>query len=114
MKTGQGKIEEIAAGIGDVIELQKECDSKEEAYNKCYLDYRYWKDKAKEYKHRAERAERALDLCTKDIYTDTSGCCGYSKYDTSKEDAARAEKLKKQWINKAEKELQEERKDEKD
>lgn len=48
----------IAAGIGDVSELHKECDSKEEAYNKCYSDYRYLKDKAKEYKHRAEVAER--------------------------------------------------------
>lgn len=50
----------IAADIGDVSELQKECESKEEAYNKCYSDYRYWKDKAKEYKHRAEVAERAV------------------------------------------------------
>lgn len=65
-----------------------------------------------EYKHRAEVSEKALDLCTKDIFKDTSGCCGYSIYDTSKEEAVRAEKLKTQWINKAEKELQEERKDE--
>lgn len=50
----------IAAGIGDVSELQKECESKEEAYNKCYSDYKYWKDKAKDYKHKAERADRAL------------------------------------------------------
>lgn len=50
----------IAAEIGDLNELQKECDSKEEAYNKCYNDYRYWKDKAKEYKHRAEVAERDM------------------------------------------------------
>ena len=39
-------------GMADTLEmenerLQKECDSKEEAYNKCYEDYRYWKDKAK-------------------------------------------------------------------
>ena len=47
----------VAAGIGDVSELQKECDSKEEAYNKCYFDFKHWKDKAKEYKHRAEIAE---------------------------------------------------------
>lgn len=47
----------IAAGIGDVSELQKECDSKEEAYNKCYFDFKHWKDKAKEYKHRAKIAE---------------------------------------------------------
>lgn len=47
----------ILAGIGDVSELQKECESKEEAYNKCYSDYKYWKDKAKEYKCRAERVE---------------------------------------------------------
>ena len=53
----------IAAEIGDVSELKKECNSKEEACNKCYSDYRYWKEKAKEYKHRAEVAERALDLC---------------------------------------------------
>ena len=50
----------IEAGIGDVSELQKECDSKEEAYNKCYFDYKHWKYKAKEYKHRAEKAESAL------------------------------------------------------
>lgn len=41
-------------------DIQKECKSKEEAYNKCYIEYKYWKDKAKEYKHRAEVAERAL------------------------------------------------------
>lgn len=46
----------IAAGIGDVSKLQKECDSKEDAYNKCYFDYKHWKDKAKEYKHLAENA----------------------------------------------------------
>lgn len=51
----------IVAGIGDVNELQKECDSKEEAYNKCYFDFKHWKDKAKEYKHRAEVAEKALN-----------------------------------------------------
>lgn len=39
--------------------LTKECDSKEEAY-KCYFDYKNWKDKANEYKHRAEVAERAF------------------------------------------------------
>lgn len=50
----------IAAGIGDVSELQKECESKEEAYNKCYFDFKHWKDKAKEYKHCAARAEMAL------------------------------------------------------
>lgn len=44
----------------EVEQIIKERDSKEEAYNKCYFDYRYWKDKAKEYKHRAEVAERAL------------------------------------------------------
>lgn len=42
----------------EVEQIVKERDSKEEAYNKCYFDYRYWKDKAKEYKHRAEIAER--------------------------------------------------------
>lgn len=47
----------IVADISDVSGLQKECESKEEAYNRCYSDYRYWKDKAKEYKHRAEVAE---------------------------------------------------------
>ncbi len=47
----------ISADIGDVSELQKECDSKEEAYNKCYSDYKYWKDRAKEYEYRAEMAE---------------------------------------------------------
>lgn len=44
----------------EIARLTKECDSKEEAYNKCYFDYKYWKDKANEYKHRAEVAERAL------------------------------------------------------
>lgn len=52
----------ILSVIGDAIELQKECDSKEEAYNKCYFDYKHWKDKAEEYKHRAEVAERELSV----------------------------------------------------
>ena len=51
----------IAAGIGDVSELQKECDSKEEAYNKCYFDFKHWKNKAKEFEHRAEVVEKALN-----------------------------------------------------
>ena len=50
----------IAAGIGDVSKLQRECNSKEEAYNKCYFDYKHWKHEAKEYKHRAEVLRLAL------------------------------------------------------
>lgn len=45
----------------EVEQIVKERDSKEEAYNKCYFDYKYWKDKAKEYKNRAERAEKERD-----------------------------------------------------
>ena len=58
----------IAAGIGDMSELQKECDSKEEAYNKCYFDFKHWKDKAKEYKHCAARAERAFSKLVHEMY----------------------------------------------
>ena len=57
----------IAAWIGDVSELQKECDSKEEAYNRCYFYYKYWKDKAKA-EHRAERAERAFSKLVHEMY----------------------------------------------
>ena len=52
-----------------IAKLQKECESKEEAYNRCYIDYKYWKDKAKEYQHRAERAEKELaDLKTEMLH----------------------------------------------
>ena len=93
----------IAAGIGDVSELQKECDSKEEAYNKCYFDFKHWKDKAKEYKHRVSKAERALrnlaQFCAK----------GAGYYLQSDETAKKREQeLYDEWIKQAEKELAEE------
>ena len=53
--------------------LQKECDSKEETYNECYIDYKHWKHKAKEYKHRMEVVEKALNsacfILAKNYYT---------------------------------------------
>lgn len=94
-----------AAGVGDVSEYKR---LKTELRSKVDYIHELW-DVKEDYKHRAEVAELALDLCTKDICKDTSGCCGYSIYDTSKEDALKAEKLKIKWINQAEKELQEER-----
>ena len=97
----------VAAGIGDVSKLQKECDSKEEAYNKCYFDFKHWKDKAKEYKHRAAKAERALrnlaQFCAK----------GAGYYLQSDETAKKREQeLYDEWIKQAEKELAEEADDE--
>lgn len=95
----------IAAEIGDVSELQKECDSKEEAYNKCYFDFKHWKDKAKEYKHRAEVAEKALNsacfILAKNYYTE-------GKEDWAKRGAECATFYREQ----AEKELAKEKKDE--
>ena len=88
----------IEAGIGDVSELQKECDSKEEAYNQCYFDCKCWKDKAKEYKHRAERAELALRKIVED---DRAGCLDEKKA---------VEGMFYFYLKQAEKELQEERK----
>lgn len=92
----------IAAGIGDVSELQKECDSKEEAYNKCYFDFKHWKDKAKEYKHRTEVAEMAL----------LTACVNLIK---DEEDNVNMELLARvvytNYLRKAEKELAEEKKD---
>lgn len=72
--------------------LTKECDSKEEAYNKCYFDYKNWKDKANEYKHRAEVAEKMFNI----LYEETSE---YMKV------------LSKEWYKyQAEKELAEDKK----
>lgn len=90
----------IADGIGDVSELQKECKSKEEAYNKCYIEYKYWQDKAKDYKHRAGVAERALkDIC-KNIRIDSG--------DKEDEIKANSNVLYKAYLKQAKKELQEE------
>ena len=50
-----------------IAKLQKECESKEEVYNRCYIDYKYWKDKAKEYQHRAEVAEKAGRIIQRDM-----------------------------------------------
>lgn len=90
----------ISAGIGDVSELQKECDSKEEAYNKCYIDYKDWKEKAKEYKHRAKIAEKAFDLINKE----NPSC--FVPYSCRGLDCR--ECTKKYFYEQAEKELQEE------
>ena len=54
--------------------LTKERDSKEEAYNKCYFDYKNWKDKANEYKHRADVAERALCYAVSEYRCDECPC----------------------------------------
>ena len=113
----------IAAGIGDVSELQKECDSKEESYNKCYLNYKYWKDTAKEYKHRAARAERALrEACSRawsiectcpSIFEDNDECSECYKNQSEKryEEKDAIDCLSKKLLEQAEKELAEERKD---
>lgn len=65
----------IANGIGDVSELQKECDSKEEAYNKCYFDYKYWKDNAKEYKQLCNDLEQRLKSKEKQYNELVSSSC---------------------------------------
>lgn len=90
----------LLSGIGDVNELQKECDSKEEAYNKCYSDYKYWKDKAKEYKHKAEVAERALKIICRNIRIDSG--------DNEDEIKANSDILYKAYLKQAKKELQKE------
>lgn len=100
-----------AAGVGDVSELQKECDSKEEAYNKCYRDYRFWKDKAEDYKHRAEVWKQATkDMIDTDIcfgcHARATGICFKQNQNPETDECMNA--IYKQ----AEKELQEERKDE--
>lgn len=60
----------IAAGIGDVKDLQAQVNSLEitnialqAGYDDAEKDRLYWVDKYKEAEHRAEVAERALDLC---------------------------------------------------
>lgn len=60
----------IAAGIGDVKDLQAQVDSLEitnialqAGYDGAEEDRLYWVNKYKEAEHRAEVAERALDLC---------------------------------------------------
>ena len=60
----------IAAGIGDVKDLQAQVDVLEitnialqAGYDDAEKDRLYWVDKYKEAEHRAEVAERALDLC---------------------------------------------------
>lgn len=89
----------IEDGIGDVSEFQKECDSKEDSYNNCYYDYKYWKDTAKKYKNRAEKAEKAFDSLVDEMYkNDIRPMCG-------------KEFFKEARFEQAEKELQEERKD---
>ena len=82
-------------------QIVKERDSKEEAYNKCYFDYRYWKDKAKEYKHRTEVAERALN------------CACYDKartYCPNDDWREVAKEYKCDYIQQAEREIEEEKK----
>ena len=58
----------------EIARLTKERDSKEEAYNKCYFDYKNWKDKANKYKHRAEVAERALQYAVSEYRCDECPC----------------------------------------
>lgn len=96
----------IAAGIGDVSELQKECDSKEEAYNRCYFYYKYWKNKAKDFKHSARKAIADI-LCEDSCYfcnKRNNGCDVQCHEFATKECIDRILML-------AKKELQEERKD---
>ena len=93
----------IAAGIGDVSKLQRECSSKEDAYNECHIDYKHWKHEAKEYKHRAEVLRLALSKSVLDenrIFDDD--VCRYILSNT---------KLTEEYyIEQAEKELAEEKK----
>lgn len=86
----------------EVEQIVKERDSKEEAYNKCYFDYRYWKDKAKEYKHRAEVAERALRKAVSVLDAE------YRAFGVNREN--KTEQRIKNFIEQAEKELAEEEK----
>lgn len=60
----------IAAGIGDVKDLQAQVNALEitnialqAGYDGAEKDRLYWVDKYKEAEHRAEVAEKALDLC---------------------------------------------------
>lgn len=89
----------------EIARLTKECDSKEEAYNKCYFDYKYWKDKANEYKHCAEVAERALlFLCDK-----TMSDISVMIYPSTKTQVRNNQELYDYCIKQAEKELAEEK-----
>lgn len=105
-KIDSGEIDYVAYKDAEIERLTKECDSKEEAYNKCYFDYRYWKDKAKECKHRAEVAENKLfDLamfCTKGNRN------FHGKSESEHEEEAR--KLFNEWLKQSDQELQEDRK----
>ena len=92
----------IAAGIGDVKDLQAQVDSLEitnialqAGYNDAEKDRLYWVDKYKEAEHRAEIMELALDKMAEFVY----------------ETSAEQEMWKKEFIKQAEKELAEERKD---
>ena len=120
----------IAAGIGDVKDLQVQVDSLEitnialqAGYDDAENDRLYWVNKYKEAEHRVEVAERALDKATELAYTyrtqdDTLSCssCPFdSIFDRCKERGL-YEDCSKRWkeelLQQAEKELAEERKDE--
>ena len=108
----------IAAGIGDVKDLQAQVDVLEitnialqAGYDDAEKDRLYWVDKYKEAEHRAEVAERALKDCV-EYYSYSGLCpvldCNYNKACWRKEctsDIAECFKIQ------AEIELAEERKD---
>lgn len=109
----------IAAGIGDVKDLQAQVDVLEitnialqAGYDDAEKDRLYWVDKYKEAEHRAEVTERALIDCV-EYYSYSALCpvldCNYNKACWRKEcisDIVKCFKIQ------AEKELAEERKDE--
>ena len=100
----------IAAGIGDVKDLQAQVDALEitnialqAGYDGAEKDRLYWVNKYKEAEHRAEVAERSLmTVCTNVIKDE--------EYDLDVEPRARV--LYKAYLKQSEKELAEEGKDE--
>ena len=112
----------IAAGIGDVKDLQVQVDSLEitnialqAGYGDAENDRLYWVNKYKEAEHRAEVAERAL----KNACEDVKGLVSFLIELSERVDGLRVEDYlpeesePKAYINRAEKELAEEGKDEK-
>lgn len=103
----------IAAGIGDVKDLQAQVDVLEitnialqAGYNDAEKDRLYWVDKYKEAEHRAEVAERALyNACCEQNKHWCVQCDSFAECDTSNEVCIEAKKHAEELIKQAEKEL---------
>lgn len=108
----------IAAGIGDVKDLQVQVDSLEitnialqAGYDDAEKDRLYWVDKYKEAEHRAEVAEMALKKFAENITCEDcpffSDCASSEKM----EDLMHSNYCFAEYLKQAEKELAEEEKD---